>query len=214
MKRLFSFILMLIAVVTIQAGVFPKKVPGIVHYADGHQETFKSIKLPTSSNKKFTAKNESGKSVTIQAADVKYLEIWHPKAPEESRDILWCCISKKADGTKKFVGWSLVIGEGKHISFYATNGSYYMSKTGLFLQWKSNTSAGPNLLYIKPDVSTEYQHFGLLSILEYRSKTIVKRLVKEVISDDPSLCKTIQEKSWKNQVYELLDFVAGTYNPQ
>ena len=213
MKRLFSFILMLITVVTIQAGVYPRSVPGIVHYADGHQETFTSIKIPPSGAKKFTAKNESGKKVTIQAVDVEYLELWHPKAPEESHDILWCCISKKPDGTKKLSGWSFVIGEGKHISFYACQGAYYMTKTGLIMQMKS-TSAGPNLIYIKPDVSTEYQHFGLLGILENRSKTTVKRLVEEVIFDDPSLCKTIQEKSWKKQVYELLDFVAGTYNPQ
>ncbi len=205
---------MVLTVMTIQAGIFDtRKVPGIVHYADGHQEQFQSIKIPPSGAKKFTAKDESGKKVTIRFEDVAYLELWHPKAPEESHDILWCCVSKKADGSKELSGWSFLVGEGKHLKFYSCLGVYYMTKTGLIMRIKG-TSLGPNLIYIKPDVSTEYQHFGLLGILEIRSKTTVKMLVEEVISDDPALCKAIQEKNWKGKVYELLDFVAGAYNPQ
>lgn len=216
MKRLFTFILTLLAVITIQAGILTtdtRTVPGIVHYADGHQETFQSITIPPSGAKKFTAKNEAGKKVTIQAVDVEYLELWHPKAPEESRDVLWCCISKKADGSKKLSGWSFIIGEGKHLNFYTCQGVYYMTKTGLVMRVKGD-SLGPNVIYRKPDISTEYQHFGLMEILKIRSKTVVKRLVEEVISDDPALCKTIQEKDWKGKVLELLEYVAGTYNPQ
>lgn len=213
MKRLLLLSVMIMTVLSIKADLFDiRSVPGIVHYADGHQQEFKSIKLPPSGAKKFTAKDQSGKSVTIKYEDVAYLEVWHPKAPEESRDYLYCCVSKKADGTKELSGWSFLVSDGKRIKFYSCLGVYYMTKTGLIMRMKN--SAGPNLIYIKPDTSTEYQHFGLLGILEMRSKTTVKRLVEEVISDDPSLCKVIQEKNWKGKVYDLLDFVAGAYSPK
>lgn len=214
MKRLISFIIMLLAVLTIQAGIFyTRKASGIVYYTDGHKKSFKTITIPYAGDKKFKAIDESGKKVTIKSIDVEHLELWNPDYPEASRDVLWCCADTKANGTKKFLAWCFVAGQGKYISFFTHEGKYIMRKDGLAMVIR-NTSPGPTLICIKPAVSNEYEYVGVMGILEFASKKLTKKLVEKFIYDDPTLCKSLQEKNWKGQVYELLDFVAGAYNPQ
>lgn len=216
MKRLLTFIFLMLSVLTMRAGIFnTRNCQGIIHYTDGHQEACKEIKIPSSGHKKFTAVTESGEKKTIQALDVEYLELWHPKYPEKSRDVLWCCIDTKKDGTKKFITWSFVIAEGKYLSFYAyePGSKYYMQENGLMMSIRS-TSPGPTIIYIKPAVSGEYQVLGVQTVIYYASNKLCKKLAEKVISDDPNLCKAIQEKKWKGKVPELLEYVAGTYAPQ
>ncbi len=212
MKRLLSLLAVLMVALSIHAGLFgeTRKVPGIVYYADGHKESCQTINIPYPGDKKITVVDEAGNKKQIQALDVAYLELWHPKNPEESREILWCCVDKKADGTKKFQAWSLVQAKGKYISFFTYGGKYVMRKTGLSMVGKN---LWPGMFCLKPAMSGEYFNFGWWDNNMGSSNTVVKRLVEKYISDDPSLCKAIQEKKWKGKVPELLDFVAGTYSP-
>ena len=118
MKRLIVLLAVVMVAMTIYAGVFgnTRNVSGIVFFLDGHKETFQSITIPYAGDKDFKGIDESGNKRTVKALDVEHLELWHPKYPEESRDVLWSCFDTKANGTKKFVSWSFVTGKGKYIS--------------------------------------------------------------------------------------------------
>ena len=110
MKRLIVLLAVVMVAMTIYAGVFgnTRNVSGIVFFLDGHKETFQSITIPYAGDKDFKGIDESGNKRTVKALDVEHLELWHPKYPEESRDVLWSCFDTKANGTKKFVSWSFV----------------------------------------------------------------------------------------------------------
>lgn len=213
MKRLLTLLIVTMLTLTIQAGIFDntRKVPGIVYYADGHKETFQLISIPYAGDKKFKGIDESGNKKTVMAVDVEHLELWHPKNPEESRDVLWSCCDTKADGSKKFLAWCFVTAKGKHIGFFTHGGKNVMTKTGLMTTGKN---LWPKIICIKPDVSGEYDLFGWWDNTMGSSKTTVKKLVEKYIYDDPALCKAIQERNWKGKVNELLDFVANTYQPR
>ena len=215
MKRLLTLIVLFLSALTMRAGLNAnlKSCPGIVHYIDGHQEEFAKVTIPKAGSKKFNAVTASGEKKTIQSLDVEFLELWRAKNPEESRDVLWCCADTRPDGTRKFLAWSTVLGQGKNISFYAHEGAYVMMTSGLGMQIR-NTSPGPTIIYIKPGESGEYKVLGLGSVLLYNSKRLAKKLVEKVISDDPALCKSIQENKWKGRVYELFEQVADIYSPQ
>lgn len=214
MKRLLALLTVFLVALTIRAGIFNQRdAAGIVYYCDGHQETFQTISIPYAGDKKFKGVDASGQKRTVKAVDVDHLELWHPKNPEESRDELWCCCDTKPDGSKKFLAWCFGVGLGKHIRFFTHEGKYIMQKSGLAMVIRSN-SVGPVLICVKPTVSGIYERVGLMSVLEFASKKMVRFLVERFIYDDPTLCKSIQEKNWKGKVYELLDFVAGTYCPQ
>lgn len=213
MKRLIVLLAVVMVAMTIHAGVFgnTRNVSGIVFFLDGHKETFQSITIPYAGDKDFKGIDESGNKRTVKALDVEHLELWHPKYPEESRDVLWSCFDTKANGTKKFVSWSFVTGKGKYISFFTHCGRYVMTKDGLAMVGKN---IWPGMTCIKPAVSGIYQSFGWWNNVMGSSKTVVKKLVEKYIFDDPALCKAIQEENWKGRVPELLEFVARTYNPQ
>lgn len=85
MKKLFSLFFLMVIFVTSSFAV-GNYYPGVVHFKDGHNESYESIVLPKSKYKILSVsdamKPKRKEMKDIQVADIEAITVWHPEHPD------------------------------------------------------------------------------------------------------------------------------------
>lgn len=83
MRKFLLILLLALPLIAFGKVADPSQICGTVHFSDGHEETFRYVKLPSSRSAALTVgKDGPNNLISIPAEKVFYITVWHVDFPD------------------------------------------------------------------------------------------------------------------------------------
>lgn len=180
------------------------KEEGRITTTDGKVLTGR-VEMPNANTKKLTIVTVDSQKMVLNCEDIKELVVWK-KTHTDTKHVLQYLSSHKMTNPKKVRGplWMALLTSGPHLKIYACGFNYSIPSNG---ELKITSVKGGDILYyaLKEGETVPYGIY-----MTSNSKRAARERFQEYLSDDPVLCKKLQDAEINPLEYET---IAQEYNP-
>lgn len=115
MRKFLLILLLALPLIAFGKVADPSQICGTVHFSDGHEETFRYVKLPSSRSAALTVgKDGPNNLISIPAEKVMYITVWHVDFPDKTYSIYaldYKPVFKKSNRITNFWGRPMMASE-------------------------------------------------------------------------------------------------------
>lgn len=180
------------------------KEEGRITTTDGKVLTGR-VEMPNANTKKLTIVTADKQKTVLNCENIKELVVWK-KTHTDIKHVLQYLPSHKLTNPKKVRKplWMTLLTSGPHLKIYACSFNYSIPSNGVL---KISSVKGGDILYyaLKEGETVPYGIY-----MTSNSKRAARERFQEYLSDDPVLCKKLQDAEINPLEYET---IAQEYNP-
>lgn len=182
------------------------KAAGIIYLNDGTELQFPVIEVPAASDKYIKAKDEDKHVQKFEATEIRYLELWNDKKPDDHHLLIYVPYSTPTLRNKNM--WAAFVTQSENLRFFVVSSTYAISDDGKlsYVYYQGNRPI-PILYERQKDA---YLTAYFTSSFGYGKKDIKR--IQDFLMADPLMVEYVGTKEFKGFDRDFV-YIVDNYTP-